>query len=131
MCIYRKDSVILTYIDDCVIVSHKQETITSLIESLNNGPENYVLTDEGDISNYLGVKIKKYSYGTLELSQSHLVEKIINHVGLEVSTSLKSIETPDRKPLLHKYKSSLGIKCVWNYRAVVSMLSYLQGSTRP
>ena len=30
----------------CVIVSHKQETITSLIESLNNGPEHYVSTYE-------------------------------------------------------------------------------------
>ena len=47
--IYIKDSFILTYVDDCVIVSHKQEIITSLIESLKNGPENYVLTDEGDI----------------------------------------------------------------------------------
>ena len=30
----------------CVILSHKQETITSLIESLNNGPEHYVSTYE-------------------------------------------------------------------------------------
>ena len=43
---YRKDSTILTYANDCRIVSYKQETITSLIESLNNGPEEYVLTDE-------------------------------------------------------------------------------------
>ena len=28
---YRKYSVILTYVDDCVIVSHKKETITLLI----------------------------------------------------------------------------------------------------
>ena len=28
---YRKDSVILTYVYDCVIISHKQDTITSLI----------------------------------------------------------------------------------------------------
>ena len=34
--IYRKYSVILAYVDDCVIVSHKEETITSLIESINN-----------------------------------------------------------------------------------------------
>ena len=48
-----------------------------------------MLTDKGDISNYLGVNIKKNSDDTLKLSQSHLVEKIINHVGLEVSASLK------------------------------------------
>ena len=35
---YRKDSVILTCFYCCVIVSQKQDTITSLIESLNDGP---------------------------------------------------------------------------------------------
>ena len=49
----------LINIDDCVIVSHKQETITPLIESQKNGHENYVLIYEGYISNYLGVNIKK------------------------------------------------------------------------
>ena len=34
-----------------VIVSHKQEKIILSIESLNNGPEIYALTDEVDISN--------------------------------------------------------------------------------
>ena len=56
---HRKDSVILTYFDDCVILSHKQETTTSLIESLNNSPEKYVLKNEGYISNIIGVYIKK------------------------------------------------------------------------
>ena len=36
---YRKYSVISTYSDYCVIVSHKQEIIISLIESLKNGPQ--------------------------------------------------------------------------------------------
>ena len=57
--IYRNDSVILTCVNNFVIDSNKQETITSLIESLKNAPENYVLADEGDISNYLGFNIKK------------------------------------------------------------------------
>ena len=70
------------YVDDYVIVSHKQEAITSLIESLNNVTVKYFLIDKRDISNYLGVNIKKISYGTFKLSQSHLVEKIINHVRL-------------------------------------------------
>ena len=52
-----------------MLVSHKQEIITSFIESFNNGPENYVLTDEGDISNYLGFNIKKNSDRAFELLQ--------------------------------------------------------------
>ena len=107
---YRKYSVFKNYVDDSVIVSHKKQTITSLIESLNNGPENYVLTDEGDISNYLGVDINKSSYGTFKLSQSYLVEEIRNHVGREVSASLKSKDMLTVIPLLYKYEYSIGRK---------------------
>ena len=78
------------YVDDCMIVSHKKETNTSLIESLYNFSKNYVLTDEGDISNYFGVNIKINSDGTFKLSLLHLVDKIINHVVLTVFTILKA-----------------------------------------
>ena len=128
---YKNESVILTYVGGCVTVSYTKGTITKLIESLNNGPENYALTDEGDISNYLGVNIKKNPDGTFELLQSHLVEKIINHVRLTVTASLRAREAHDWKSLLHKDKYSLGRKCVCNLRAAVGMLIYLQGSTRP
>ena len=82
-----------------------------------------MLIDEGVILNYLGVNIKKNSYGTFKLSQSQLVEKIINHVGLILSASLKSRETPAGKPLLNKEEYILGSKLVWNYKAEVGMLS--------
>ena len=39
LCILQKNSVILTCVDDCIIVSQKHETITSLTKSLNNDPE--------------------------------------------------------------------------------------------
>ena len=107
----------------------KQETTTALIESLNNGPENYLLIDEGDISNYLIFDIKKNSDGAFKLSKSHLVEKIINHVVLTVSLSLKERETPSGKPLLHKDESSLEKRYTCNCGDEVGMLSYLQGLT--
>ena len=90
-----------------------------------------MLIYEGDISNYLGVNIKKTFYGKFELSQSHLVEKIINHLGLKVSEILESIDTTSGKPLLHKDKYSQESKYIWYYRAVVVVLSCLQGSTLP
>ena len=64
--------------------------------------------------------------GTFKLSQSHLVEKIINHVGLELSASLKAREKPDENLLLHKEEYRLGRKYVWNYRSAVDMIIYLQ-----
>ena len=55
----------------------------------------------------------------------------MNHVELEVSVSLKSIEMPTGKPLLHKDSSSLGRKFVWSYRPVSVVLCYIQGPTQP
>ena len=88
-----------------------------------------MFTYEGDISNYLGVNIKKHLDGTFKLFQSHLSDKRINHLGHTLSLILKSIETPAVKPFLNKYVSILLNKWVCNYRAAVVLLSYLQGST--
>ena len=69
-----------------------------------------MFTDEEDVQNYIGVNIKKNLYGAFELSQSHMVNKLFNHVGLAVSAILKSIDKPTGKPLLNKYGSSIGKK---------------------
>ena len=63
MCILQRKSFILNYVYDGLIVSHKQETVTSLIEALNNGPEKYMFTDKVDTSNYIGVNTKKNNMG--------------------------------------------------------------------
>ena len=62
--------------------------IISLIYSLNNGLEGYLMIDEGDISNFIGVNLKKNSDRTFELYQLYLIEKIINHFGLTLSANL-------------------------------------------
>ena len=46
---YRHDSIILIYVDDCVIVAKDSRTIDELVQSLKNGSENYQLMDEGSI----------------------------------------------------------------------------------
>ena len=102
-----------------------------MIESLKNIPENYILIDEGDISNYIGVNIKTHSDGAFNLLQSQIVEKIVNHVRHTVSAILNAIEITTIKPLLYQYYYSQERKCVWNYRAEVGMLIYLQVSTQP
>ena len=81
-----------------------------MIESLNNGPEKYVLTDQGDISNYLGFNIKKKFRWDIKIITIAPSGKNINHVGIEVSENIKAREKPAGKPLLHKDKSSLGRK---------------------
>ena len=105
--------------------------MTSLIESLKNCFENYLFTDEGDISNYLGVNINNNLDGTFKLSQLHLVGKIINHPRFMLPSSTKLKEKPAGKSLLNKDEYILEIKGVCSYRAAVLILSYIQGYTLP
>ena len=46
---YRKDYIILYYIDDCIIINKKYSTIKGIDNSIMNGKETYEMTDEGNI----------------------------------------------------------------------------------
>jgi hypothetical protein len=44
---------------------------------MKEGPEKYVLTDEGDINKFLGIEIKEITRNKFELSQPFLINKPI------------------------------------------------------
>ena len=52
---FGKGCIVLTYLDDCIIVADSMIRIDELLKSLHGGDENFVLQDEGSIDKYLGV----------------------------------------------------------------------------
>jgi hypothetical protein len=59
-CLYfKKGMIIITYVDDCIIVGNLMKDINTFVKSMKDGPEGYVLTDEGDINKFLGIEIKE------------------------------------------------------------------------
>jgi len=40
----------------------------------------FKMTDEGDVSNYLGVEIQPLANSTIKLSQPHLIDQIIKNL---------------------------------------------------
>ena len=58
---YRKDYIILYYIDDYIIIDKKDYIIKGIVNSIMNGKETHEMTDEGNIESYLGVKVEKQS----------------------------------------------------------------------
>ena len=138
---YRHDAILLTYVDDCIVLSKKSETVDEIVESLKSGfdvdnpgkkfKHKYTLTNDGGIKNYLGVEVVKNEDKSIELKQKFLIERIIEAVGLDKDMTNSSKPTPVTKPLLHKDREGLQRKHQWNYRSLVGMLGYLQGSTRP
>ena len=138
---YRSDAILLVYVDDCIILSKESKVVDSIVQSLATGQDpndpmkkfskQYVLTNDGGIKNYLGVEVDSREDGKIELRQKRLIERIIESVGLEKDILAAAKPTPVVKPLLNKDLEGLPRKYDWNYRSIVGMLGYLQGSTRP
>jgi hypothetical protein len=57
--------------------AHWPYSIDSIIAELQ---ENFKMTDEGDIQDYLGIHITKLDAGWIKLTQPHLIDQIINDV---------------------------------------------------
>ena len=60
--------IILTYVDDCINVGPSMENIDRFVDSMNNGDENFVLTNKGDINKFLGIEITQLDDKILKIS---------------------------------------------------------------
>ena len=108
--------------------------INRFFDSMKNGDENFVLTDEGDIDKFLGIEITQLDGKIFKISQPYLTDQIIYFLNIDandhnVETNAKSM--PVCKPLLHKDLSGKPRKETYNYRTSVGMMTYLQGNSRP
>ena len=126
---FNEDTIILIYVDDVIIFSKSEKSIDVLVQSLQEGEEKYVLTDEGDIDKYLGVDIFIHNEKSFELRQPFLIDRCLAAMDMNPETNPKN--TPVTKPLLHKDKDGQDRKFTWNYGQVIGMLNYLQSTSRP
>jgi hypothetical protein len=118
----RGNLILLVYMDDCITICPDDEPITKFIASMQT---DYVLTDEGNISAYLGIQVDgKKTSNELEfhLTQPALINRIIETI------PLKDHGTPANRIL---YKGGEPRKTDFHYRSAVGQLNYLTASTRP
>ena len=128
-CVFvRHDAMILTYVDDCIILCKEDSIADEIIRSLERGNENFDFTDDGDLERYLGMNLTRED-GKINITQPHLINRIIEAVGFDASVNSKPV--PAVKPLLHRDTDGPERKFNWSYRQLVGMLTYLMNSSRP
>ena len=127
---FRKDCIVLTYVDDCIILGKTMTDVDEVISSLHVGPEKFQLTDQGSIDKYLGLMFTDIDCNTFEMSQPFLVRRILEFLSLDEHKT-KGRDTPVGKPLLNRDLDGVPRKHLWLYRGAVGMLSYLGNSVRP
>ena len=129
-CVFFKEGIILLiYVDDILIIGQDDSIVNDFKKSMQEGSEGFVFTDGGSVESYLGVQVEKRADGSLKLYQPFLIDRIIKLVMGD--RPLNSSYVPAGKDLLHKDVDGPARKHDFNYRQVVGMLSYLQGTTRP
>jgi hypothetical protein len=126
-CLYlRKDYIMVVYTDDCLIFAPENDTINTLVASLS---ELYKLEDQGDVHDYLGLRIEKDPTNKLlTMTQTGLIESIIHDLNLANDSNTKN--TPSDSILYPDHHGAPRQES-WNYRSVIGKLNYLAQNTRP
>ena len=127
---FRKDCIILTYVNDCIILGKNMADIDSVISSLHEGTENFQLVDQGSIDKYLGLLIRDINATSFKMSQLFLICRILGLLSLDEHKT-KGCETQVGKPLLNRDLGGVPCKHTWLYQGAVGMLNYLGDSVRP
>ena len=107
------------------MLSHSKDKIDGVHAYIS---ADFKIEDEGDISNYLGIKMEHYADGSIHIRQPYLYQIIINLIpGMDKSSAKP---TSAVKPPLVKNEGSQPIKKYFNYRSVFLSLHFLKKSTR-
>jgi hypothetical protein len=107
-CLYMRDNCIMViYTDDCLIFAPSQAIINEIVSSLS---ATYLLEDQGDVHDYLGIRIIKDPVTTM--SQTGLINSILQDLGLSASSNTKN--TPSNA-ILHVDSRGLPRQDTWNY----------------
>jgi hypothetical protein len=122
----RSDCVILIYVDDCLIFSPSNTTLTDITNHLKSV---FKITSEDDVGAYLGIDISRNEQGHLILRQPGLIDKAIALCGLESESNQHN--TPADK-ILHSFiPDDSPRQYSWSYRQLIGVLNYIASTTRP
>lgn len=122
---YKRNIVLLIYVDDAILCGPDPAAIQSEISSL---AKDFTLTDEGEIRDYLGIHVEHLEDGRKRLTQPRMIQRCVEMVGLE-SNSKTHLTPADR--VLHRAPHDPPRKSSWEFRSVIGALMFLQQSTRP
>ena len=88
------------------------------------------ITFEGDLTDFLGVKIERKSTNEIIFTQPHLIDNILNDLGLKHEKDGK--ETPAASSrILTRNNDGVDHNKSFHYRSVIGKLNYLEKATRP
>jgi hypothetical protein len=121
----RFDMIIVLYVDDAGIGAKEEATIDKLVKDLRD--LGFELTKEGSFTEFLGIQMKHRPDGTIELTQTGLIDKCLAAANMtdcspnQIPASPSPLGSDPDGPLMTE---------TWSYPSIVGMLMYLATNTR-
>eukprot|EP00957_Ditylum_brightwellii_P131539 10032617-Ditylum_brightwellii.AAC.1 len=126
-CLFFTNKVIcLVYVDNYLFFAPKQTDIDELLDRIRG--EGMVFNIQNDAAGFLGVSIQRNEKNqTILLTQSGLIDRIIEALGLEDATGVESLTevAPFRKDLFGEEGNA-----AFNYLSVIHMMLYLSSHSQ-
>jgi hypothetical protein len=135
---YRGSSILLCYVDDTILIDPSDDEIDKITTQLCD--LKFDVQDEGQIEDFLGVRIQQQKEGTIEMLQPHLINQILKDLNLQQpdGTTSESRYAPKSSPvpapstvILQRDPDGEAHNEQWNYRSIIGKLNYLEKSSRP
>ena len=127
--LYFDKSVLLVYTDDTILMGPDESELNHIVTLLQS---KFDLEVEGTLCDYLGINITKTGSGALELTQPHLIQSILEDLGLNRDgTTPKHTPALSSKILGKDQHEPPHSEETFQYRSVIGKLNYLEKSTRP
>ena len=137
MCLYYRGSVsLMIYTDDGIFCGPSDKAINAVYQSLlvktkfkGKVYPAFRMTDEGDLSDYLGVEVSRRTNGTIKLSQPFLIDNILKDLGFNKDT--RTNMTPAASTVrLGRDIHGEPMDEQWHYCSIIGKLNFLEKSTR-
>jgi hypothetical protein len=126
---YYKGTVMLVYVDDTILLGPMREGINTVMRLLHS---QFSIEVEGEISDYLGVKVTKNQDGSITLNQPHLIQSILSDLHLRDNKQATSRAMPAlTTKILHPDAEGTPFNNSFHYRSAIGKLNFLEKSTRP
>jgi hypothetical protein len=95
-CLFMKQGLIcVVYVDDTIFAGPDRALIKAETQGLGVSSKeqnhSFDLRDEGEVGDFLGIRIKKTVTSTFQLTQTGLIDKILKAAGLE---ECRGVSTP-------------------------------------
>jgi hypothetical protein len=124
---YKGTCVLLVYVDDTIILGPVKTDVDEAICLIKT---KFQLGEEGDLCDYLGIKVTKLLDGTITLTQPHLVDAILKDVNLQSARTTGHSTPALSSVLLHWDIDGAPFDDSFHYRSVIGKLNFLEKSTR-